>query len=85
MTRLTSLSNDQGTATDTEMTMSSDDLLFGPDCDKHDYRCWSCGKPRYDTAGVLGKAVGYVVALLLSLIVVAPLLWLVRVTLGWAL
>lgn len=62
-----------------------DGLTFEPICDKHDYRCWSCGKPKRDSASMFGTAFTLIVMLLLTAIMLAPLLWLVRVTWSWAL
>jgi hypothetical protein len=59
-----------------------DDLTFGADCDKHDFRCWSCGKPKADPLNVFSSAFTIVFGLALFVLVCAPLFWIVKVVWG---
>ena len=69
--------------------MTSDDdwseVSFVDTCDKHDYRCWRCGKPKADPVNAFSTAFTVVFGLALFALVCAPLFWLVKVVWGWVL
>lgn len=69
--------------------MTSDDdwseMSFIDTCDKHDYRCWRCGKPKADPAGVLGNLFTWVFAMAMFALFCAPMFWIVKVVWGWVL